>query len=61
VNAVANSFKRGGSEDCVNVYKGCQQEFMGIGNVHAVRESWKKLQELCQGAFVRSSSHGPHS
>jgi hypothetical protein len=34
----------------MNVYKGCQQEFMGIGNVHAVRESWKKLQEMCQGA-----------
>lgn len=52
VNAVANSFKRGGSEDCMNVYKGCQQEFMGIGNVHAVRESWKKLQEMCQGTLT---------
>ncbi len=46
---MANRFKKGGTEDTLNVYKGCDQEFMGIGNVHVVRESFRKLRDLCLG------------
>jgi myotubularin-related protein 1/2 len=32
----------------LNFYPDCELEFMGIGNIHVVRDSWNKLRDLCE-------------
>jgi hypothetical protein len=46
--AVANKVKGAGSET-VDCYEGCEMRFIGIPNMHALRDSWNKLKALCQG------------
>ncbi|XP_062520842.1 myotubularin-related protein 2-like isoform X2 [Corticium candelabrum] len=45
LNAVANMARGGGYED--DSYQGCELVFMDIANIHVVRESKKKLQDIC--------------
>lgn len=46
VNAVANKAKGGGceSEEC---YKNAEVQFLDIANIHVMRESLRKLKEVC--------------
>ncbi|XP_018008374.1 myotubularin-related protein 2 isoform X2 [Hyalella azteca] len=46
VNAVANKAKGGGCESEEN-YKNAEVQFLDIANIHVMRESLRKLQEVC--------------
>lgn len=47
VNAEANKLLGAGYESA-SAYKGMSIKFFNIDNIHVMRESWLKLQELCQ-------------
>jgi hypothetical protein len=54
VNAVANRAMGAGFES-TEIYKNCKRLFMGIDNIHIMRESLYKLIEgLCQSEIDRS-------
>lgn len=50
-NAIANKAKGGGYEDCQNHSSSgrysCSIDFRGIENIHAMRESLRKVMDLC--------------
>ncbi len=46
-NAIANMAIGGGYENISN-YPECEIEFLGIANIHGVRDSWTKLRDLCE-------------
>eukprot|EP01117_Protostelium_nocturnum_P010341 TRINITY_DN3718_c0_g1_i1.p1 TRINITY_DN3718_c0_g1~~TRINITY_DN3718_c0_g1_i1.p1 ORF type:complete len:928 (-),score=275.03 TRINITY_DN3718_c0_g1_i1:85-2868(-) len=50
-NAFANMALGGGYEN-LNNYPGCELDFMGVANIHVVRDSWYKLRDLCDAASV---------
>lgn len=52
-NAKANHLRKGGYEDISN-YKDCTLKFLGIGNIHVVRESYFKLLSLCHPENIHS-------
>ena len=54
-NAIANMAIGGGYENITN-YPDCEIEFLGIANIHGVRDSWNKLRDLCE---LQSSSDDP--
>lgn len=45
-NAVANKLVGAGSESAA-CYEGCEMRYIGLGNIHAVRDSWTRLRALC--------------
>lgn len=45
-NAVANK-ARGGGYETEDFYQNAEVVFLDIQNIHTVRESWRKLKELC--------------
>ncbi|KAL6048280.1 protein-tyrosine phosphatase [Balamuthia mandrillaris] len=47
VNAMANTATGAGWENG-KFYKNCEFTFLGIGNIHVMRDSLKKLREACQ-------------
>ena len=47
INAIANHAKGAGTEDIVKAYSGCQLKFLDIDNIHAIRNSFRALKELC--------------
>jgi hypothetical protein len=51
-SAAANQVRGAGFERA-EFYGGCQVEFLGIGNIHTVRESLERLQRLCRAAANR--------
>lgn len=50
-NAVANKLVGAGSES-VSSYENCDIKFIGLANIHAVRDSWHKMRALCQSRGV---------
>eukprot|EP00771_Trimastix_marina_P000900 gnl/Trimastix_PCT/1934.p1 GENE.gnl/Trimastix_PCT/1934~~gnl/Trimastix_PCT/1934.p1 ORF type:complete len:830 (-),score=220.75 gnl/Trimastix_PCT/1934:772-3261(-) len=54
INAVMNTFVKGGSETG-SAYNFLDLEFLGIENIHAVRESKRRLVELCSDPTQLSS------
>ena len=46
-NAIANQAKGAGYEDINKSYSDCDIKFLNIDNIHAVRNSFKALKELC--------------
>jgi len=46
-NAMVNTLMGRGHE-YTDLYQGCKLKFLGIGNIHVMRESFKRLSELCQ-------------
>lgn len=52
-NAKANHLRKGGYEEISN-YKKCTLRFLGIGNIHVVRESFIKLLNLCHYENIHS-------
>eukprot|EP01137_Pigoraptor_chileana_P031739 Opistho-2@20041 len=46
-NALANQAKGGGYEN-LDYYGNCRISFMGVHNIHAVRDSYLRVSELCQ-------------
>eukprot|EP01119_Soliformovum_irregulare_P018406 TRINITY_DN5632_c0_g1_i1.p1 TRINITY_DN5632_c0_g1~~TRINITY_DN5632_c0_g1_i1.p1 ORF type:complete len:988 (-),score=239.78 TRINITY_DN5632_c0_g1_i1:39-2960(-) len=46
-NSIANTFMGRGIEN-TDTYKGTRFKFLGIGNIHVIRESFKKLNVLCR-------------
>jgi hypothetical protein len=55
VNAVANRAMGAGFES-TEIYKNCKRLFMGIDNIHIMRESLSKLIEGTNGTLLFSSS-----
>ena len=47
VNAIANQAKGAGYENVYNAYVNCEVKFLNIENMHAVRNSFNSLRELC--------------
>ncbi|PRP80936.1 myotubularin-related protein 2-like [Planoprotostelium fungivorum] len=50
-NALANMALGGGYEN-ISYYPNCELTFMGVANIHVVRDSWNKLRELCDAASL---------
>lgn len=48
VNAVTNMAFLGGGYESVTFYVNTELEFMGIPNIHIVRDSYAKLRDLCE-------------
>ncbi|XP_065843912.1 myotubularin-related protein 2-like [Oscarella lobularis] len=46
INAVAN-MARGGGYESEDAYEGCELYFMDIANIHVMRESLKKMKDIC--------------
>jgi myotubularin-related protein 1/2 len=46
-NAIANMALGGGYENTA-FYPDTEIEFLGIGNIHTVRDSYNKLRDLCE-------------
>ena len=44
--AKANKLKGMGHEN-IDIYQNCKLVFLGIGNIHNVRDSFTRLRELC--------------
>jgi len=40
-------FKGLGTED-MGKYKNCKLIYLNIGNIHKVKDSWKKMKKLCE-------------
>ena len=60
VNAIANQAKGAGYEDVYNAYVDCEVKFLNIDNMHAVRNSFNSLRDLCCSYF-NSASTKSHS
>ncbi len=54
-NAVANKLAGAGSESQA-FYDDCEIRYIGLGNIHVIRESWNKLRALCQSRGVDGMS-----
>eukprot|EP00002_Diphylleia_rotans_P040111 TRINITY_DN9449_c0_g1_i1.p1 TRINITY_DN9449_c0_g1~~TRINITY_DN9449_c0_g1_i1.p1 ORF type:complete len:827 (+),score=158.77 TRINITY_DN9449_c0_g1_i1:75-2555(+) len=52
VNAYANQARGAGYEN-PSYYTRCKLEFFGIENIHMMRESFKKVEKLCQDGFSK--------
>ena len=46
-NAVANKLVGAGSESNA-YYENCEIKYIGLGNIHVMRESWHRMRNLCQ-------------
>lgn len=47
LNVVANQAFRGAGSESDSVYQNTEVSFLGIANIHAMRDSLKRLQEIC--------------
>jgi hypothetical protein len=54
-NAVANKLAGAGSESQA-FYEDCEIRYIGLGNIHVIREAWNKLRALCQSRGVEGMS-----
>lgn len=57
VNAIANQAKGAGYEDVYNAYVDCEVRFLNIDNMHAVRNSYNLLRDLCSTHFSYRKSN----
>uniref|UniRef100_A0A6G1SAR2 phosphatidylinositol-3,5-bisphosphate 3-phosphatase n=1 Tax=Aceria tosichella TaxID=561515 RepID=A0A6G1SAR2_9ACAR len=55
-NAVANKARGGGYEN-EDFYQNAEVVYLDIPNIHTVRESWKKLKELCYPGLNEQKWH----
>jgi Myotubularin-like phosphatase domain len=55
VNAVANTVNGGGFET-IGHYSQCSLKFLGIGNIHVLRDAWDKLRSVCRRSVCTHSS-----
>ena len=55
-NAVANKARGGGYEN-EDFYQNAEVVYLDIPNIHTVRESWKKLKELCHPGLNEQKWH----
>jgi hypothetical protein len=49
-NALGNTIAKGGYESS-NVYYNCRVEFMNIGNIHQMRDSWQRLMSIAKSSY----------
>ena len=54
VNAVANTVVGAGFESS-QIYRNCQVRFLGIANIHAVRESYSKMRNFCNSRIPKEN------
>lgn len=47
---LGNTIAKGGYESS-NVYYNCRIEFMNIGNIHQMRDSWQRVMSIAKSSY----------